>query len=99
MLQNKKNYEQKCRECDTAEESYSTMHQAVTYTKKEIEKVGECLSHYNEILENVSLIWATTRENLSLGVCEQQRCRPDCPSTQSDQRYCIKLATDEISIF
>ena len=24
--------------------------------------------------------WTLTPENLSLGVCEQQRCRPACPS-------------------
>ena len=37
--QNKKNYEQKCRDFDVAAESYSTMTQTVTTTKKELEKV------------------------------------------------------------
>ena len=75
MFQNKKNYEQKCRECDTAEESYNTMHQAVTYTKKEIEKVWQFLSHNNEILENINLIWASSLENLSSCICEQQKAQ------------------------
>ena len=54
------------------------------------------------------LIWASTLENLSSGVCEQQRRRPACASAQSDQRlrYSLfekkriisKLATSEISL-
>ena len=36
-------------------------------------------------------IWASTRENLSLGVCQQQRRRPACQSMQSDQRLCYSL--------
>ena len=32
--------------------------------------------------------WASTRENLSSGVCEQHRRRPACASAQSDQRLC-----------
>ena len=52
-------------------------------------------------------IWASTRENLSLGVCEQQRRRPACASAQTDQLLCYLflgstisiLATSEISIF
>ena len=35
-----------------------------------------------------SIIWASTRENLSSGVCEQDRRRPACASAQSDQRLC-----------
>ena len=35
--------------------------------------------------------WAKTQENLSAGVCEQQRHRPACASTQSDQRLCYSL--------
>ena len=37
--------------------------------------------------------WASTRENLSSGVCEQQTSRPDCAdaSAQSDQRLCYIL--------
>ena len=49
--------------------------------------------------------WASPRENLSSGVCEQHRCRPACASAQFDQRLRIrflesitpKLATSEIS--
>ena len=33
-------------------------------------------------------IWASTRVNLSSGVCEQHRHRPACASAQSDQRLC-----------
>ena len=33
-------------------------------------------------------IWASTRENLSSGVCEQPKCRPACASVQSDQHLC-----------
>ena len=56
---------------------------------------------------NTAIIWASTRETLSSGVCKQHRCRPACASTQSDQRLFIrflkniicKLAAGEISIF
>ena len=37
------------------------------------------------------LIWASTRENLSLEVCKQHRRRPACASAQSDQRLCCSL--------
>ena len=33
----------------------------------------------------------TSREKLSSGVCEQQRCRPACPTVQSDKRLCYSL--------
>ena len=49
-------------------------------------------------LLSLAHIWASSRENLSSGVCEQHRCRLACESTQSDQPLC-KLSTDEISIF
>ena len=56
---------------------------------------------------NTAIIWASTRETLSSGVCEQHRRRPACASLQSDQRLFIrflesiicKLAAGEISIF
>ena len=32
--------------------------------------------------------WASSRENLSSGGCEQHRRRPACASAQSDQRLC-----------
>ena len=50
------------------------------------------------IIENICfynnqavIIWASMRENLSLGVCEQHRRRPACASAQSDQRLCYLL--------
>ena len=57
-------------------------------------------------LQNQEYKWASTRENLSSGVCEHRR-RPACASAQSDQRPCysrfgkyhIRLATSKISIF
>ena len=36
-------------------------------------------------------IWAWLRQNLSLGVCEQQKRRPACAPAQSDQRLCYSL--------
>ena len=36
-------------------------------------------------------IWASTRENLSSGVCKQYRRRPACASAQSDQRLCCSV--------
>ena len=49
---------------------------------------------------NISIhIWASSRENLSSGVCEQQRRRPACASAQSDQCLCYSLATNKISNF
>ena len=56
---------------------------------------------------NSAIIWASTRETLSSGVCKQHRRRPACASAQSDQRlfFCFlesiicKLAAGEISIF
>ena len=38
-----------------------------------------------------NVIWASARENLSLEVCEQQRCRPASASAQSVQRLCYWL--------
>ena len=35
--------------------------------------------------------WASTCENLSSGVCKQQRRRPACTSAQSDQCLCYSL--------
>ena len=36
----------------------------------------------------LGIIWASTRENLSSGGCEQHRHRQTCASAQSDQRLC-----------
>ena len=35
--------------------------------------------------------WASSRENLSSGVCVQHRRRPACAFAQSDQRFCYSL--------
>ena len=43
------------------------------------------------LLTYTKYIWASTRENLSSGVCEQHRRRPACASTQSDQCLCYSL--------
>ena len=56
---------------------------------------------------NTAIIWASTRETLSWGGCEQHRRRPACASAQYDQRLfnrflesiICKLAACEISIF
>ena len=37
------------------------------------------------------ITWAWPPENLSLGVCKQQRRRPACVSAQSDQHLCYSL--------
>ena len=42
-------------------------------------------------MNNLKVIWASTRENLSSGVCKQQRRRPACASAHSDQRLCYLL--------
>ena len=43
------------------------------------------------ILVSSGIIRASSRENLSSEVCEQQRRRPACASAQSDQRICCSL--------
>ena len=51
-----------------------------------------CLSNYSLQYFNIKNIkWALMRENLPSKVCEQQRCRPACKSSQSDQRICYTL--------
>ena len=45
---------------------------------------------WTEISEECSK-WASKRENLPSGVCEQQRRRPACASAQTDQRLCYLL--------
>ena len=39
----------------------------------------------------MELYGASTPDNMSSVVCEQQRRRPACASTQSDQRLCYSL--------
>ena len=39
----------------------------------------------------IAYIWASRRENLSSGVCEQQRRRPACASAKTDQCLCYSL--------
>ena len=52
--------------------------------------------------DGVGHIWASKQENLSSGVCEQQRRRPAPASVQSDQPLCYsnlticRLATDKM---
>ena len=67
------------------------------------------LLKYDKNLGNAPIyIWASTRENLSSGVCEQQRHRSSCAFAQSDQHLCYSFigkfhylelaATSKISI-
>ena len=46
---------------------------------------------YTLMLFTTIINWASSRENLSSGVCEQHRRRPACASAQSDQRLCYSL--------
>ena len=46
---------------------------------------------FSVISQQSVIVWASTRENLSSGFCEQHRRRPACASTQSDQRLCYSL--------
>ena len=39
----------------------------------------------------LTYIWASTREHLSSGVCEQQSRRPACASAQFDHRLCFSF--------
>ena len=41
--------------------------------------------------KSAEFIWASARENLSSGVCEQHRRRPVCASAQTDQRLFYSL--------
>ena len=41
--------------------------------------------------DSINYIWALSRENLSSGVCKQQRGRPACAFAQSDQCLCFLL--------
>ena len=43
------------------------------------------------IRSGVNFKWASTRENLSTVVCEQQRRRQACASAQTDQHLCYSL--------
>ena len=52
----------------------------------------QCLQRQNLSLEKkCNISWASMRENLSSGVCQQQRRRPACASAQTDQRLCYSL--------
>ena len=44
------------------------------------------------------IIWASTPENLSSGVCEQQRCRPACAFAQSGQLLCNYFVIGPVQI-
>ena len=54
-----------------------------------------CLCSDKKVKNNIRIltiyIWASSRENLSSVLCEQQRHRPACASAQSDQRLCYSL--------
>ena len=39
----------------------------------------------------VYIIWASVRENLSLVVCKQEKCRSACAFVQSDLRLCYSF--------
>ena len=75
--------------------------------KKKLKKNVRCSSFTIARIINSAIIWASTRETLNSGVCEQHRRRTACASAQSDQRLFIrflesiicKLAAGEISIF
>ena len=77
------------------------------FKKNKTKKNVGCSSFTIARIINTAIIWASTRETLSSGVCEQHRRRPACASAQSDQRlfFCFlesiicKLAAGEISIF
>ena len=68
--------------------------------------VGQCMC-IKVLLSLHSIIWASTRENLSSVVCEQHRRRSACASPSLISPFVIhflectisKLATSEISIF
>ena len=51
-------------------------------------KILLLLYYYYYALHFYNIRWASARENLSYGVCEQHRRRPACASAQSDQRLC-----------
>ena len=57
-------------------------------------KILLCCRSYEKVWSILYINCASTRENLSSGVCKQQRCRPaclDCASAQSDQHLCYLL--------
>ena len=49
------------------------------------------ISTISHLLLNINIKWASTQENLSSGICEQQKRRPAFASAQSDQRLCFSL--------
>ena len=51
----------------------------------------EVQDQFHWIYGNDIIIWASSRQNLSSGVCEQQRRRSACASAQTDQRLCYSL--------
>ena len=81
-------------------------HSNPTFTHQVVIDSLEFRDKYNEWCMYI-IIWASTRENLSSEVWEQQRHRPACASAQSDQCLCFrfletiisKLATCKFSTF
>ena len=42
-------------------------------------------------------IWASMQENLSSGVCEEQRRRPACPAMQTDSSFVFRLLESRVA--
>ena len=57
----------------------------------DLEDVYELKTKFDPYKSCAEFLWALSLENLSSGVCEQQRRRPACTSSQSDQRLCYSL--------
>ena len=63
-------------------------------------KLGSKFSiKYSDIGIFAKTIWASTQENLSSGVCEEQRRRPACQSAQTDQLLLFLLLESITSRF
>ena len=50
--------------------------------------ISAIVIHY---MESIILIWASTRINLSLGICKKQMHRHACASAKTDQHLCYSL--------
>ena len=48
---------------------------------------------------DICSIWATSCENVSYAISEQQRCRSACASAQSDQHLCCSLHDTHATMF
>ena len=71
---------------------YNLLHIVIFQSKLNLQALMNPSFVYKWILSSEwPMVWASTRENLSSVVCEQQRRRPACTSAQSDQRLCYSL--------